>query len=140
VNSSLLEKTDIVQYFCAENKNYSIFGNTYADRYRYLDFSLKFCSNSTFVPNERSKSCKSEKEIQNYIADNAIDLKFVFTNSFFDGNDFDQTIKYFMDDTFYWPLMQSMTRISNLLIKESEAVLSDNIFTSFIPPVSEYFF
>jgi len=105
-----------------------------------LDINLEYCNNATFVPNERALHCKTEQEIQEYILENEIILKFVFVNSFFDGNDFIQSIKYFLDDTFYWPLLSKMSRTNNIFIKLSEVHLSDNLFTNFLNPLIEQFF
>lgn len=64
----------------------------------------------------------------------------IFTNMYFDSNDYVNPIKYYLDDRFYWPLLKSYIKITNLFVKKQQLQLQDNI-NGFIPvTINDYFF
>ena len=54
VSEAQMNKTGIAYYECIKNKNLTIVGSYYDSRYRFIETSVKTCSNDTFVPNERA--------------------------------------------------------------------------------------
>jgi hypothetical protein len=46
-----------------KTKNMTIGGNMYSKVWRSVQLALNKCDNSTFVPNERSSTCKTEDDI-----------------------------------------------------------------------------
>lgn len=97
----------INSYSCIIYKNLSIFGNYYSERFRYITMTIKKCDNSSYTPSSSSQYCKTDDEINDYIYNSEITFNLVFMNTYFDGTDVTNPVKFFMDDTFYWPLMIS---------------------------------
>ena len=68
------------------------------------------------------------------ILSRTLNFKLVFINSAFDPFNYSNPIQQYIDDRFFWPLLSEHTRLNVLEIKKSEAVLFDNIVTSFLNP------
>lgn len=68
-----------------------------------------------------------------YIINQGLTFSFVFINSFFDSNDYEKPIKYYVDDKFYWPIQATQMKKSNIYIKRNTAELRDSYFGSFSP-------
>ena len=59
-----LKEADVVnfgidQYYCAKNKNMSVYGSFYNDKFRYITLRMSKCSNSTYSIKNPGKFCKS---------------------------------------------------------------------------------
>ncbi len=50
-------------------------------------------------------------------------------NTYFDFNDFVEPVKYFIDDTLFWPVMPTIGKQSFLYIRESFTQLQDEFFS-----------
>lgn len=50
-------------------------------------------------------------------------------NTYFDFKDFVDPIKYFIDDTFFWPIMPIIGKQSFLYIRQSFTELKDEFFS-----------
>lgn len=69
-----------------------------------MTIEVKVCNNDTFKGNERSLTCKSKEEIVEKVNSQGIFLNFLYMNSYFDPTDYEDEIKYYVDDKLYWYL------------------------------------
>ena len=116
------------QYYCPVEKNYSIYGAFYSDEFRYIQGGVQRCMNTT-----ESQKCKSKEEIDKHLYDTAATLSFVFLNSYFDSKDYEQPIKIFLDDQFYWPIQSSLMKKTNIYVKQNTLNLTDSYFGGILP-------
>ncbi len=80
-------KQDIIDYnianlMCIKNKNYSLEGDFYSRRFRYLQIKMLKCN-----PKTSSVPCKSQAEISKFL--NPLRFSFPFVNQYLDFSDFD---------------------------------------------------
>jgi hypothetical protein len=90
---------------------------------------LKKCNNETFIPNERTKHCKSDKEIKEVMSLSNTFFTLAFVNSYFDGSDYNQSIKYYVDDKYYWFMDDNNLKLSDFYLQQNEANLQENYIT-----------
>ena len=98
-------------------------GSIYSPNVTYLYIGLSKWSGT----NAEGMPCKSDAEIGTYI-DN-LNLSLVISSAYFDFEDYNNPIKYYLDDHFYLSLINGFTVISQINVKESYADLSDSIFS-----------
>ncbi len=85
---------------CVKNKSELALGGLWTAA-KYLSFSVTFkiCENST----ANNHSCSSMDVINTYLAANYMGVRVI--NSYFDYNDLYDPVKFFIDDTIYFPFM-----------------------------------
>lgn len=60
--------------------------------------------------------CASEEEFQKWVSRANVNL--IFTNQFFEASDYTSPVKMYLDDTFYWPLIPNLNKLTNIYIKK----------------------
>lgn len=73
----------------------SIMGSIYDDGYKLIQLKLLLCNNDTYVPTEESPYCKSIEEIEESMKVDAILFNLVLVNSYFDGEDYNKSVKFY---------------------------------------------
>ena len=92
LEKTILQKSDYADHILwPEDKNYSLAGNFFADRYDTLVLTVSRCNNLT-----SNNTCKSALEIEAAITDFRVAL--IFSNSYMDFDDYTNPIKQFSDD------------------------------------------
>ena len=69
--------------------------------------------------------CKSRQEIDDYFRDEV--FNFAFINTYFAADDYDNTIKTFIDDQLFFEIDPTVTKKANFFIMNQEAGLEDDI-------------
>ena len=123
-----LENLGLDKYNCPKYKNYSIQGTFYSDKFRYIQARLYRCQNTT-----TKNDCHSKEEIDKFILDEGVTLSLSLLNSYFDSKDFQNPIKYFIDDQFYWPIQTTINKKTNIYIKENEIYRQDSFLSTLLP-------
>jgi hypothetical protein len=75
-------------------------------------------------------NCANETEYDEWIK--RASVSFIYTNQYFDANDYVQPIKSYLDDRFYWPLLKGYNKLTNIFLKKQLVELRDN-YLSYIP-------
>lgn len=71
-------------------------------------------------------SCRSQADIDAFFDRN--DFSVAFINSYFDFSDYDQPIKYFIDDSLFFLMEANRQKKANFYIMKAEASLEDSLF------------
>lgn len=105
----------------------SVVGTTYSEKYRFVNLYVDKCSNTTYKHENGTGKCKSDEEINTWIKSNGgVILNFVVVDSYFDGSDYVQPIKYKLIDKFFYFLDPAQEKWTGFYLKENNAVLYDN--------------
>ena len=57
-------------------------------------------------------------------------IQIILIDSYFDGTDYNDTIKYYVNDKFYYFIDPVLIKQTDLYIKENNAILFDNVVTN----------
>lgn len=87
----------------------------------YLELKLWKCQNST----TSSVVCKNKTTIDNHFRSEI--FSFAFVNSYFALDDYEQPIKYMLDDKLFFELEPDRIKKANLLVMKNDATLEDDI-------------
>jgi hypothetical protein len=93
-----------------------------------VNMRVAYCQNTTTY-----NKCKSHDEITQWINDNAVQMSFIFVNSYFDSASYDEPIKSYLDDTFYWTFLTGYTKKTNIYLKKNKLELSDTYLSGIVP-------
>lgn len=115
----------IDRYFCPDwnnNLNLTLQGNWHAPEYRGIAIRWQRCSSDPnskyFYPN-----CRNDTDFKQWFKQAT--LQEVAINSYFDGNDYENPVKYFLDDLFV-SLKAEETVIYNSYFKKNQISLQDD--------------
>jgi len=62
-------------------------------------------------------------------------------NSYFDGSDYNQSVKFYIDDHYYYYLDPTTGKLTDFYLKENYAILYDNTVSNlFSPPINNTFY
>ena len=78
--------------------------------------------------------CKSQTEIDNYI--DSYNLNVIVSLSYYDFDDYEEPIKYYIDTKFSFNLISGFTNMADIYVQQNHAEQSDSIF-QFQPSVIE---
>ena len=74
----------------------------------------------------KGNPCASNEEMTNIL--DTSEMFVAFVNSYFDGNDFENPVKYYIDDRIYDIIDTRYEKFTFAYIKENTLSLQDNIF------------
>jgi hypothetical protein len=94
---------------CIKDPDFSLQGNYYSDRFRYLQLKLQRC---------REKDCYNSSKIDSFFR--ALSLSVAFVNQYFDYNDYEKPLKTFIDDSVFFTLEKDRVKKANLYMMRSE--------------------
>jgi len=60
-----------------------------------------------------------------------VSIDLVMINRYVDFNDYENPIKEFLDDTFYWVFVPSLKKLTNIYVKKNLVTLYDDILQIF---------
>ncbi|CDW82856.1 UNKNOWN [Stylonychia lemnae] len=123
-----VEYIGIAKYYCLAQKNYSLFGQYYSDQFRYVKIQVTKCRNTTTF-----NKCMPLEDIDKYITQKGAQLSFIFVNNYFDSTSYDQPIKSYLDDTFYWSFLPGYNKKTNIYFKRNKIQLSDSYLSGILP-------
>ena len=107
-NQSLFDYMSVEEYLCPKNLDFYLQGNYFSDLFSYISLEVS----KWVATNSNGIQCKSQTEIDSYI--NNLSLGVFATSAYFDFNDYDKPIKYFINDRFYYYLISDMTEVQSL--------------------------
>ena len=111
----------IQNYFCPDDKGIELVGNYFSSNFTYLSIKVKKCRNST----QSSIECKPFEDIETFFGQN-IPFNMIIVNSYFQASDFDDPIKFYIDDQNYQYCDEKRTKFSNIYVQKSQVELSDD--------------
>lgn len=103
---------------CLKKKDYELQGDYYSENFKYLEIRLFKCRNAT-----TKHECKDSDVINKFFEDLYFSVAFV--NSYFDFTDYDDPIKYFIDDSLFFQMESQRTKLANLYVMKAESKLED---------------
>lgn len=59
-------------------------------------------------------------------------MSFIFVNNYFDSTSYDEPIKSYLDDTFYWSFLPGYNKKTNIYFKRDVAQLSDTYLSGLL--------
>ena len=112
-----------LEFIWPKSLNVSLLGNYYLQNFQgiYITYSKWTGTNSNGVP------CKSEAEINSYI-DN-LSLSVIFSSAYYDFDDYNDPIKYYIDDQFFFTFMSGFTVRADFSVRENLVDQMDNVFS-----------
>ena len=144
ISKQLLQKMNINSFYWPESTDLYVLANTFADNYTYFEFAITRWSGT----DSQGNPWKSDTEIDAAIDSSYIQLAMV--NNYFDFDDYNKSIKSYLDDQFYYPLTSGFTKNADINIRQNTGEQKDALFRyessgtwfSFISiePVDEKFF
>lgn len=115
-NQSEIAMYGINHMLCFKNQNYSLQGDFYSQKFKYLNLKLNRCK----------LNCKNASEIDKYL--NSLTLSVAFVNRYFDYDDFESPVKTYIDDSLFFTLEKDRVKKANLYVMKSEVELQDEYF------------
>jgi hypothetical protein len=110
-DQSEVSKMGINNYYCIANKSdYYVMGDFYKYNFTYLEIRFNLCVNSS----KSNTTCYDQDTINTWIDSKTFSVAFV--NTFFDFNDYEKQVKYFIDDTLFFELDHTNTKYANLFV------------------------
>lgn len=106
---------------CLKKKDYELQGDFYSDTFKYLEIRLFKCRNMT-----TKQDCKDSDAINKFFED--LDFSVAFVNSYFDFTDYDNPIKYFIDDSLFLQMESQRQKRANMYVMKAETQLEDQLF------------
>ena len=94
-------------------------GDFYSDSFKYLEIRLFKCRNIT-----NKNDCLDSDSIDKFF-DEDLDFSVAFVNSYFDFTDYDDPIKYFIDDSLFFQMESQRQKRANLYVMKAESQLED---------------
>ena len=108
---------------CPKSLDIGLLGNYYSLNKSIIHAEYTKCkgTNSNGVP------CKSDTEINNLI--DSLSLTITILSAYFDFEDYNNPIKYYLDDHFYYNFMSGFTVWAEIGVRQNNVELSDSIFS-----------
>ena len=100
----------IKEFYCPDSREFAALGNILSETYKYFEFNVNKCDNAT-----SPVVCATPAEIDAVQKTLEIDLYVV--NSYFDFDDYNNPIKTYIDDRFYYNLIPGFTKLSAVKIQ-----------------------
>ncbi|CDW89563.1 UNKNOWN [Stylonychia lemnae] len=115
-------------YFCPDWQNLTIQGSWYSPVFKYVQLTYQRCDN---------QNCSDEEEFQQWFQGKWIQQ--IIISSYFNIGDYDEPVKYFLDDS-YQAVEYGRTTYNNVFFKKNELKLSDNLIGFFNDLIQQYFY
>ncbi|CAI2373460.1 unnamed protein product [Moneuplotes crassus] len=111
--------------YCPNYTDFQIQGNINSNSYKYFELNIKRCNNVT-----SGVVCNTDEEINNIIQNT--DLNIFQVNTYFDFDDYEQPIKTYLDDRFFFTLIPGFTKTNLIKIQKNEAEIQDD-YLAYLP-------
>ncbi|CAI2384122.1 unnamed protein product [Moneuplotes crassus] len=125
------DNLNIANYYCLTNNSFTVGGSYYSPQFNYFEIRMNKCQASGSV------TCKDAAEIDRALT--AADIKIGITNSYVDLNDYNDPIKYYIDDTFYWETFSNLRLKIDAELQKNEGSFQDSLFQLYEPDSKEFF-
>ena len=113
----------IIDYYWPDTTNFYLKGNMYDENFTYIAINIfKWVSSANSI-----LPCASDEEITYNVNHSIMNLAFV--NNYFDGNDYENPIKSFMDSSIYDYPTDGYQKAMFGYIKENTVSTQDDIFS-----------
>ncbi|CDW84258.1 UNKNOWN [Stylonychia lemnae] len=111
----------ILNQYCLKNKSaFFLNGDFYSFNFTYIEIKLNRCFNRSSSP----IICQDPQVIKDFFT--PLQFSVPYVNTFFDFNDYDQQVKYFIDDSLFWELDTNIINKVNFYVQKNEASLQDD--------------
>lgn len=124
-----LKDVGINTAMCVKGRDFKIAGTFSSKVFQYIEFHVTRCSGKP--------TCKSAAEVDAIASE--CDLNLYTINTYFDSDDYKNTIKYFLDDSMYWSLFKGIRKKNDVFIMNNQAELQDDLVQIYAAKVVQYF-
>ena len=115
INPEYISRGLNASLYCPQNKRYKVAGNYLSNNYQYILVSLTRCT---------GQNCQSSATIDSIL--NSTIVTVIIFNSYMDFSDYDTPIKMYIDDSNYFYLSSTNSKITRIYLKQNEANLNDD--------------
>jgi hypothetical protein len=120
-NKKRVESYNFDKYVCVDSSDYSIGGNWYSDKSKFISIKIKPWDNSTF-----SGTWETIGNIDSFIENEEFDL--VMIDKYFDAESYDESVKQYITQDFKYSGISTFSKYVYISIKENELQLMDSVF------------
>ena len=122
ISKQLLQKMNINSYYWPESNDLYVLANSFADNFTYFEFTITRWSGT----DSKGNPWKSDTEIDAAIDSSEIQLAMI--NNYFDFDDYNKSIKSYLDDQFYYPLTSGFSKFADINIRQNTGEQKDSLF------------
>ena len=122
ISKQLLQKMNINSFYWPESTDLYVLANTFADNYTYFEFTITRWSGT----DSKGNLWKSDTEIDAAI--DSSEIQFAMINNYFDFDDYNKSIKSYLDDQFYYPLTSGFSKFADINIRQNTGEQKDSLF------------
>ena len=109
IKSDAYSRLEVDQHLCPSNLNYTVAANYYAPRFDYIEVKVYRWNPSTSKVTWKTGLSSLLMQTQ---------LNMMIGNAYFDIDNFDQPIQYFLDDSFYWNLSPGLRKKTDIYVRK----------------------
>ena len=132
VDQDTVERIGADQIMWPTHKNYTVAGNFYSPRYDYIEIKFYKWDNST-----SSVTCQTPDDINTMLSEAQIQV--TIQNAYFDIENYDNPVQYFLDDNYFWDLLPNFRKKSDLFVREGHSEIQDNFIQFFNEKELDYY-
>eukprot|EP00347_Sterkiella_histriomuscorum_P022098 403331687 len=102
-------------------------GTLYGKNAQFLEIRVQPCIDPSTINNVNSTICATFEEQTKWWS--GVNLLVYPVNTYFDFNDLDSSVKYFIDDTIFFPIQPTLGKQSFIYVRQSFTNLNDKFFS-----------
>ena len=99
---------------CPTSTNFEVLGNVFSSSRSYFEIDVSRCVNDT-IPDV---ICKTDTEIDQIIDEFSLGITLV--NTYYDFDDYDEPVKTYLDDKYFYSTLSAYTKEVDVYIRENE--------------------
>ena len=112
----------INEYIWPKSNDLTVLGNSFSDNFTYFEINFK----RWVGKDSKGNTWKSDKVINETL--NNISLTIALVNTYYEFEDFDNPVKTYFDDKFYYNFVAGYSKTSDIYIRQNSVEQKDNIF------------
>jgi len=116
LDEETIKERRIFDWYCPTKRDYGVRGAYYSQVFDYVEIKVEICKSGANCPPNIDKIIESAN------------LNIIFINRYLDFTSYDEPIKSFLEDEFYYKFDANRRVVSNIYIKKNEAAFSDDIW------------
>ena len=127
------ENLNIANYYWFVNNSFTVAGSFFSPVFHYIEIRMSEWVNST----DNNNGCRTSDEIYNAL--NQADVKLGIINTYVALNDYEDPIKYFIDDEYYWETVPNFRKKIDTEIQKNSGQFQDNLLQLTAAKEEEFF-
>ena len=112
-----LTRIGLGDYYCPQLQNYTIGGSYFSEQFNFVKLEVSKCYEEDY--------CKSLDEINERMRYGLV--QYAYINNFFDVLDYEDPVKPFFDDSYFWDILPDFKKNTDIFFSLSQAELQDDL-------------